>query len=59
MLGLLSPNEGRILADGIEITAENLQAWQQSVGYVPQDIFLIDANLTENIALGVAAAGDR
>jgi ABC-type multidrug transport system fused ATPase/permease subunit len=53
MLGLLSPNEGRILADGIEITSENLQAWQQSVGYVPQDIFLIDANLTENIALGV------
>lgn len=53
MLGLLSPSEGRILADGIEITCENLQAWQQSVGYVPQDIFLIDANLTENIALGV------
>lgn len=53
MLGLLSPNEGRILVDGLEITCENLQAWQQSVGYVPQDIFLIDANLTENIALGV------
>ncbi|MCA1775262.1 MAG: ABC transporter ATP-binding protein/permease [Loktanella sp.] len=53
VLGLLPPGEGRILADGTEITDDNLRAWQQSVGYVPQDIFLTDASITENIALGV------
>ena len=52
ILGLLVPNAGRILVDGSPITASNLRAWQQSVGYVPQDIFLIDASVTENIALG-------
>ncbi|MEP4082864.1 ATP-binding cassette domain-containing protein, partial [Parasphingorhabdus sp.] len=37
----------------IEIAQENRRAWQQSVGYVPQDIFLTDASISENIALGV------
>ena len=53
VLGLLPPSEGRILVDGTEITNDNLRAWQQTVGYVPQDIFLIDASISENIALGV------
>jgi ABC-type multidrug transport system fused ATPase/permease subunit len=53
ILGLLPPSEGRIIVDGAPITDENLRAWQQSVGYVPQDIFLTDANIYQNIALGV------
>jgi ABC-type multidrug transport system fused ATPase/permease subunit len=53
VLGLLSPGEGHILVDGTKITDDNLRAWQQSVGYVPQDIFLTDASISENIALGV------
>lgn len=53
VLGLLPPTEGRILADGTVISEGTLRAWQQSVGYVPQDIFLTDASISENIALGV------
>jgi len=53
ILGLLGPSEGRILADDTVITNENLRAWQQTVGYVPQDIFLTDASISENIALSV------
>ena len=53
ILGLLTPQTGTIRADGTEITPQNLRAWQRSVGYVPQDIFLIDASLSENIALGL------
>lgn len=53
VLGILDPSEGSILADGTRITGENLRAWQQSVGYVPQDIFLTDANILENIAFGL------
>jgi ABC-type bacteriocin/lantibiotic exporter with double-glycine peptidase domain len=53
ILGLLNPSTGRLVIDGVPVTKNNLRAWQQSVGYVPQDIFLTDASLSENIALGV------
>jgi ABC-type bacteriocin/lantibiotic exporter with double-glycine peptidase domain len=55
VLGLLAPQEGAIRVDGVPITEENLRAWQQTVGYVPQNIFLSDASVAQNIAFGVAA----
>ena len=39
--------------DGEPVTDTNLRAWQQALGYVPQEIFLTDASVAENIALGV------
>jgi ATP-binding cassette, subfamily B, bacterial PglK len=54
VLGLLTPQSGTIHVDGAPITPETSRAWQRSVGYVPQDIFLTDASLSENIALGLA-----
>ena len=39
--------------DGIEIKKHNLRAWQKSIGYVPQQIFLADDTVAGNIALGV------
>ena len=53
ILGLFPPAEGRLVADGTVIDADTLRAWQSTVGYVPQDIFLTDASLAENIALGL------
>lgn len=53
VLGLLPPSEGQIRIDGRLITDKNRRAWQKSVGYVQQNIFLTDANIFENIALGV------
>lgn len=53
VLGLLEPQAGAVLVDGEAITPDTLRSWQKSVGYVPQDIFLTDASLSENIALGV------
>lgn len=53
ILGLLRPQSGQLLVDGILVTDENLRSWQQSVGYVPQSIFLTDASISQNIALGV------
>ena len=55
LLGLLRPTEGAITVDGQPVTDRNLRAWQQSLGYVPQDIFLTDSTVAENIALGVPA----
>lgn len=53
ILGLLTPDGGEILADGLPITSQNLRAWQRTLGYVPQSIYLTDASVAENIAFGV------
>jgi len=52
-LGLLRPTSGEILIDGERLTDIQVRAWQGLLGYVPQDIFLADTSVTENIALGV------
>jgi ABC-type multidrug transport system fused ATPase/permease subunit len=54
--GVLSPRSGRIAVDGIAIDAANRGAWQSTLAYLPQQVFLLDATLDENIALGAAAA---
>ncbi|RZU99093.1 ABC transporter ATP-binding protein [Spiribacter vilamensis] len=53
LLGLLRPTNGAITVDGEPVTDDNLRAWQRALGYVPQDIFLTDATVTENIAFGI------
>lgn len=54
ILGLLRPTEGAITVDVEPVTDDNLRAWQAALGYVPQDIFLTDATVTENIAFGIS-----
>src|SRR5664279_862314 len=55
VLGLLPPSEGELLVDDTPIAPANLRAWQRALGYVPQEIFLTDSSVAENIALGVRA----
>jgi len=57
MLGLLSPQRGRLLVDGCEVTVDKLRAWQNNLGYVPQQIFLTDDTVAGNIAFGVPQDG--
>ena len=42
ILGLLETKQGNIEVDGKIITKKNIQSWQHSIGYVPQNIYLID-----------------
>ncbi len=53
LLGLLRPQSGRMLVDGVAVDDDTLACWQRTVGYVPQEIFLTDASVAENIALGI------
>jgi ABC-type multidrug transport system fused ATPase/permease subunit len=53
ILGLHVPNSGRILIDDIPLGLHNHRAWRGSIGYVPQEIFLIDDSVAANIAFGV------
>ena len=49
LIGLLKPKSGQILINGIDINS-NINAWRESIGYVPQNIFLIDDTLKRNIS---------
>ena len=51
ILGLLKPQEGQVLCDGVDI-CNHLREWHKDISYVPQDIFLIDDTIKENIAFG-------
>ena len=53
ILGLLEPESGHVAVDDVVLDRSNIRAWQNTLGYVPQHIFLIDDSVTANIALGV------
>ena len=53
IMGLLSPTSGEMVVDGQLIDDKSLRAWQTLIAHVPQAIFLSDASIAENIALGV------
>jgi len=53
ILGLLEPQIGNLLVDGISVNGDNLSAWQAHIGYVPQQIYLADDTVTKNVAFGV------
>ena len=53
ILGLLDAQEGSLEVDGKVINKNNKRAWQRSIGYVPQQIFLSDNTVSANIAFGV------
>ena len=53
LLGLYQPTTGEILIDGQLLTPVVVPSWQASIGYVPQDIFLIDDTIARNIAFGL------
>ena len=50
LMGLYEPQEGSVLIDGIELTPENRSGWHKLIGYVSQDVFIMDSTLAENIS---------
>ncbi len=55
LLGLLIPQSGEILVNGIPLAAVR-RAWQSKVAYIPQTPYLLDDSLRRNVALGVPDA---
>ena len=52
ILGVLEPSSGDILAGGTRIS-DDLSRWHQTIGYVPQNIYLLDDTIEANIAFGI------
>lgn len=51
IMGIYKPKNGEILIDGIAINSQNVRSWRKKIGYIPQNIFLFDGSVAQNIAL--------
>lgn len=52
VVGLLQPEAGRILIDGVPLVEMNLRDWRRQIGYVPQDSVMVDESVAHNLTLG-------
>ena len=53
IMGLLSPTDGKLTIDQKPINSQNQRAWQAHIAHVPQNIYLSDSTIEENIAFGI------
>lgn len=53
LMGLIAPIDGVFMVDDTIINTNNLKNWQQNIAHVPQNIFLSDSSMAENIAFGI------
>ncbi len=53
IIGLLRPNEGKIIIDDEEINDLNVRNWQKTISYVPQQVYVSDDSIKNNIAFGL------
>lgn len=58
ILGLLTPTEGNLLIDGAELKQEMIPAWRKSIGFVPQETFLFNGTIKENLLWAKQSATD-
>lgn len=52
MLGLLKPESGQVLADGVDVQT-NYRGWLKNIGYIPQSIFMFNTTIRKNVAFGI------
>ncbi len=59
LMGLIIPDQGLFLADGVPLTGAKRQAWRQHVAYVPQDAMVQTGTIRSNLLLAKADASDK
>lgn len=56
LLGLYKPTSGTVMIDDTVLDNSTIASWHKSIGYVPQEVFVADSTILENVALGVDPA---
>lgn len=51
LMGLIQPEKGQVLIDGTPLTTDNLLSLRRAISYVPQDPFLFNASIRENLLM--------
>jgi len=52
IIGLYSPTSGQLLVDGCLLSLKNIKKWRKKIGYIPQQVYLFDGTVAENISFG-------
>lgn len=52
LVGLMPPDQGRILLDGRPLDEIDIRSWRRTVGYVPQELMLFPGTVADNVTLG-------
>jgi ATP-binding cassette subfamily B protein/ATP-binding cassette subfamily C protein len=52
IIGIHRPDSGTLFVDGQAIRGENVRSWRRRIGYIPQDIYLFDGTVAENVVFG-------
>jgi len=52
IIGLHRSNQGKMKIDGILVDESNLQNWRSQIGYIPQQVYLFDGTISENVCFG-------
>ena len=53
LLGLITPQQGQLKVDSISVDEENSRLWKNTIGFVPQSIFLSEGTIVQNVAFGI------
>ena len=53
LMGLLQPTEGEVLVDGESMAGRRVSSWQRIIAHVPQNIYLADTTIAQNVAFGI------
>jgi ATP-binding cassette, subfamily C, bacterial len=59
LVGLLRPQAGRLLVDGIDLAELDLGRWRRSIGYVPQEVTLFHDTILQNVRLWQQGVGEE
>lgn len=59
IIGLILPEQGEILVDDIRLDSSNMSSWRQSIGYVPQDAFLFNSSIRDNLTWACPNANEK
>ena len=51
VMGLITPEEGKVFVDGVAVTQKSLASWRNKIGYVAQETFLFNETIRFNLLL--------
>lgn len=59
IIGLYYPKNGQLTVDGNLINQDNIQSWRSQIGYIPQEIYLFDGTVAENVCFNRPLDNDK
>lgn len=59
LMGLYQPTQGSIEVDGVALSERNMRDWRAKIGYIPQQVYLFDGTVAENVVFGKAYDRER